>query len=130
MSPERYEYVMETLLDKGARDVYLTNILMKKNRPGVKLTVLYDEDIEKEIETTIFKHTTSIGVRKYDADRTVLRREMKVVSTKYGDVRVKFSYYDGGMKFKAEYDDCKKIAITKNLSIQEVVSEVESSILQ
>lgn len=131
MSPELYPYVEEKLLANGALDVNKTSIIMKKGRPATKLTVITKLKNEKNVLDVIFKETTSIGVRKYKVDMIKLKREIIEVETKYGTVRVKNSYYEGELvKFKAEYEDCKKLADQNKVSIQNVYKEVNSIIAQ
>lgn len=131
MSPELYPYVEEKLLANGALDVNKTSIIMKKGRPATKLTVITKLKNEKNVLDVIFKETTSIGVRKYKVDMIKLKREIIEVETKYGTVRVKNSYYEGELvKYKAEYEDCKKLADQNKVSIQNVYKEVNSIIAQ
>jgi uncharacterized protein (TIGR00299 family) protein len=124
MNPENYEYVMYRLLEKGALDVYLTPVIMKKQRPAEKLTVLYREQCEEDIMDIVFLNTTTLGVRKYRVERDMLRRGTQKVITKYGEVTVKNSYYKGRkVRSKPEYDDCRKLAIENNVSISEIQIE-------
>lgn len=69
MNPEFYGYIEEKLFDAGALDVFKTPIFMKKGRPGIKLSVLISEKIEKDILDIVFEETTSIGVRKYKVEK-------------------------------------------------------------
>ncbi|MGM0409887.1 MAG: nickel insertion protein [Bacillota bacterium] len=121
MNPEYYEYVMEKLFDKGAVDVYFTPIQMKKNRPAIKLSVLY-KDNEEEIVDTIFRETSSLGLRFYkDIERVCLEREYKQVETPWGKVTVKLAYKDGEIVNVApEYEECKKIAKKEGISLKKV----------
>ncbi|WP_425800451.1 nickel pincer cofactor biosynthesis protein LarC [Desulfitobacterium sp. Sab5] len=125
MNPELYEYVEEKLFASGALDVYKTPIVMKKGRPAVKLSILTNLKNEKSILDVIFKETTSIGVRKYKVNKIMLHREIVQVDTKYGRITVKKSYYNGELvKYKAEYEDCKRIALQNNVAILDVYKEV------
>lgn len=125
MNPELYEFIEERLFACGALDVYKTSIVMKKGRMATKLTILTNLKSERSILEVIFKETTSIGLRKYKVDKIMLNREIVDIDTKYGKVRVKKSYYhDEFVKYKAEYEDCKKIAIQNNVTILEVYKEV------
>ena len=74
MNPQFYDQVFEDLLQNDALDVYLTNVSMKKNRPGIQLTVLTKPEDEDKITRLIFKHTTSIGVRIRQEKRKKLKR--------------------------------------------------------
>jgi len=125
MNPEIYGYVEEKLFEKGALDVFKTAIFMKKGRPGVKLSILINEQCEKDVLDIIFEETTSIGVRKYKVEKIMLNREFSKVKTKYGDVTIKKSYYKGKLaKYKPEYEDCKSIAKEKNIILDKVYKEV------
>ena len=125
MNPEVYEYVMDKLFKAGALDVFLTQIIMKKGRPAVKLTVLCEEVKKDKMISIILKETTSIGLRFYNAGRKVLQREIRKVETKYGVIRVKESRLgDAIVKFTPEYEDCKKIAKKFDIPLVEVMKMV------
>ncbi|MDO8282365.1 MAG: nickel pincer cofactor biosynthesis protein LarC [Thermodesulfovibrionia bacterium] len=125
MNPQVYEYVMKRLFKTGALDVWLTNIIMKKGRPGIKLTVICDDGKRDELSKVIFTETTSIGIRFYTAGREVLAREIKSVKTKFGNINVKVSSLDGKiLKTTPEYDDCKKIAKKHGIPLLEVMKKV------
>ncbi|GFP76070.1 nickel pincer cofactor biosynthesis protein LarC [Clostridium fungisolvens] len=125
MNPEIYSYVEEKLFESGALDVFKTPIIMKKGRPAIKLSVLVNKKVEKKILEVIFKETTSIGVRKFDVEKIMLNREFSKVSTNYGEVTVKNSYYNGELvKSKPEYEDCKRLAKEKNVPISKIYNEV------
>lgn len=126
MNPEMYDYVMEKLFESGAEDVYLTPIIMKKNRPAVKLSVLCKNKRTDVIENIIFKETTTLGVRKYKVNKELLERKIEIINTKFGDIRVKNAIYNGKiLKSKPEYEDCKKIAKENNIEISKVYSIVK-----
>jgi uncharacterized protein (TIGR00299 family) protein len=125
MNPEIYGYIEEKLFEKGALDVYKTAISMKKNRPAVKLSVLITEKQERDVLDVVFNETTALGMRKYKVEKIMLHRDFTRVKTQFGDVTVKNAYYQGKLvKFKPEYDDCKKIASEKNIPIAKVYREV------
>ncbi|MBE6087879.1 MAG: nickel pincer cofactor biosynthesis protein LarC [Clostridium beijerinckii] len=125
MNPEFYGYIEEKLFDAGALDVFKTSIFMKKGRPGIKLSVLISEKIEKDILDIVFEETTSIGVRKYKVEKIMLNREFSKVETQYGEVTIKKSYYKGNLvKYKPEYEECKKIAKENNITMEKVYREV------
>lgn len=129
MNPEMYEYVMDLLFANGALDVYLTPIIMKKERPGVKLNVLYTYDKEEIIKKIVLLQTTTLGFRKYKVQRNMLKREFAKIKTKYGEITVKNAYYNGRIiKSKPEYEECKKIALDNNININEIYKEVFSKI--
>ncbi|MVX66801.1 nickel pincer cofactor biosynthesis protein LarC [Clostridium chromiireducens] len=127
MNPEFYGYVEEKLFDAGALDVFKTPIFMKKGRPGIKLSLLIGEEIEKEVLDIIFEETTSIGVRKYKVEKIMLDREFSKVQTQYGEVTIKKSFYKGNLvKYKPEYEDCKKIAKENNVTMEKLYKEIYS----
>lgn len=129
MNPEIYDYVYHKLFKQGALDVFITSIMMKKGRPGVKLSVLCHKDNKEDLKKILFKETSTLGVRECSMVRDVLKREISVVKTSYGDIRVKKAYVDEeDVKVKAEYDDCKKAALEYNVSIRKVLREVYNSI--
>lgn len=129
MNPQIYEYVMERLFKSGALDVFLTQVIMKKARPGIKLTVLCNEDKKEELMNIILEETTSIGVRFYEAQRKILSRTSERVDTKFGKIRVKISRLgDRVLKITPEYEDCKKIAKRLTIPLKEVIKEVGLSL--
>ncbi len=124
MNPEHYDFLLEKLLKSGAMDAWLTPILMKKNRHGNTLSVLCAPGKTAALKDIIFMNSTTIGLREVQVDKTVLRREATVVHTKYGEVKLKNSYYNGNLiRQKPEYDDCKKLAEKHQVSIQDIERE-------
>ena len=125
MNPQIYEYVMERLFKAGALDVYLTHILMKKGRPGIKLTSICNENLKEELIKIVLKETSTIGLRFYETKRKVLQREIKMIDTEFGKVRVKVSKLgDEILKITPEYEDCKRIAKKLNIPLIEVMKKV------
>jgi pyridinium-3,5-bisthiocarboxylic acid mononucleotide nickel chelatase len=124
MNPQIYGYFLEKALAVGALDVFTTPVQMKKNRPGTLLTVLCQPADASTLMELIFAETTTFGVRSYRAQRRTLPRESVKVSTSYGDVRVKLSRVNGRILHVApEYDDCRKLAVEKNVPLQQVINE-------
>ena len=125
MNPQIFEYVMEQLFRAGALDVFLTQIIMKKGRPGVKLTVLCDEKQRDKLSGIILRETSTIGLRFYETKRDVMQREIKTVQTKFGKVRVKTSKSgDAILKTVPEYDDCKKIARKLKIPLIDIIKKI------
>jgi hypothetical protein len=125
MNPEFYGYVEEKFFEVGALDVFKTPIFMKKGRPGIKLSVLVSEEVEKAVLDLIFQETTSIGVRKYKVEKIMLNRDFSKVKTQYGEITIKRSYYKGKLvKYKPEYEECKSIAKEHNVTIEKIYKEV------
>jgi len=97
---------------------------MKKNRPGTLLTVLCKPQDTNTLISLIFAETTTFGARTYRAQRRTLPREFLNVTTAFGDVRIKISRVNGRILHVApEYDDCRKLAVEKNVPLQRVISE-------
>jgi len=129
MNPQTYEYIMERLLRAGALDVSLTNIIMKRGRPGIRLTVLCHEKDMDGLIGLIFRETTTIGVRFYRVERRRLDREIKGVRTRFGVVNVKVSRLaDEVIRITPEYNDCLRIAKRQGVPLLQVMGEVSSSL--
>ncbi len=127
MTGEQLGYVMEQLLEAGALDVYFSHIQMKKNRPGIKLSVLCKAEKQQELTKLLLTHTSTFGVRYQVMDRSILDREFIQVETEYGTVSCKIGRLEGEIvKIQPEYEDCKKIAIEQALPISKVFNEVLS----
>jgi pyridinium-3,5-bisthiocarboxylic acid mononucleotide nickel chelatase len=123
MNPQIYGYFSEKALGAGALDVYTTPVQMKKNRPGTLLTVLCKPQDTNTLMSLIFAETTTFGARSYRAQRRVLPREWVNVVTDFGDVRIKVSRMNGRILHVApEYDDCRKLAVEKNVPLQRVIA--------
>jgi len=126
MNPEYYDYIMERLFSAGARDVYITPIIMKKSRPAAKLSVLCTAESEQIMKDILLQETSTLGVRSFAVEKTSLERRMENITTRYGTVRVKSAFYQGRcIKAKPEYEDCMRIARENNIPIHEVYREVE-----
>ena len=110
MSPEVHGYVMERLLAAGALDAYLTPVLMKKGRPAVVLSVLCRPDDASRLRGVLFAETTTLGVRMVEVARHCLPRDIRVVQTPYGEIRVKVARWEDGEKAAPEYEDCRRAA--------------------
>jgi uncharacterized protein (TIGR00299 family) protein len=124
MNPQIYGYFLEKALGAGALDVYTTPVQMKKNRPGTLLTVLCKPQETNALMSLIFAETTTFGTRTYRAQRRVLPREWVSVATEFGEVRIKVSRVNGRiLHVVPEYDDCRKLAVEKNVPLQRVIAE-------
>lgn len=125
MKPEWFTHVQELLFEAGAADVFLTPIVMKKSRPANMLSVLCKEDQAEQIRRIILTETSTIGVRENRISRSVLRREIKTVHTRFGDVEVKCSYFDGRVvNEKPEFEQCRQLALENQVSLEEIQKEV------
>lgn len=120
MTAEALGFAMDQLMQLGARDVFTVPVGMKKNRPGVLLSVICSEEKKEELIRGIFRHTTTLGVRETVHPRYVLNREIREVETPYGTVHQKISSGYGVTRTKLEYDDLAKIAKEQGISLEEV----------
>ena len=120
MTGEDLGFAAERLMELGARDAFFTHVTMKKGRPGVILSVLCTPDTEELMVKTIFKHTTTIGIRRYDCARYELDRETDLIELPDGNVRVKSSSGYGVTRSKPEYDDLSRIAKETDSTLSEV----------
>jgi uncharacterized protein (TIGR00299 family) protein len=119
-TPEIMAYVMEKLLEAGARDVFFTPIYMKKCRPATLLSVLCDETRISEMERILFMETSTIGLRRCRMERTCLPRKSITVSTPYGEVKAKEVTYEGTRRVSIEYEDACRLAKEKNVPLQKI----------
>jgi len=121
MTGEEVGYCTEKLMERGALDAFTAPIQMKKNRPGVLLTVLCPPDRLRQMEELLWKHTSTLGVRRCLWQRSKLRRESRAVRTPWGEVRLKMAYLGPRVvRCEPEYEDCRAIADAEGLSLREV----------
>ena len=127
LNPQIYEYVMDGLFKKGALDVYLTPIIMKKGRPGTLLNVLCDPTKAASLISLVFHETTTLGIRIYKIDRLKLDREESVLLTEYGKIRGKKIYQNWKKeRISPEYEACKKIAQKTGLPLRDIMTLAKS----
>lgn len=123
MSPQIYGYFAEKALAAGALDVFSTTAQMKKNRPGLLVTILSEPENVSSLIDLVFRETTTIGVRTYDVRRKTLDRELVPVETRFGRVRMKVSRLNGSLLTATpEYDDCQVIAAERGVPLKEVIA--------
>jgi uncharacterized protein (TIGR00299 family) protein len=125
MNPEIFGYLSETLFKKGAKDVYMNPIFMKKGRPGILFSVLTDEVHMNTIIDILFNETTTIGVRTSRVMRKKLKREERTIDTEYGKLRVKVSYVNGNERIIPEFEDCARIARERGIPLQKIYDVVK-----
>ena len=117
MNPEFFEYISERLFKAGASDVFFTNIIMKKGRPGIVLNVICETESADILKNIIFTESTSLGIRTFPFRKDTLVRKFETIQTIYGEVNIKRSFYkDIEVSCKPEYDDCKRIAARNRYS--------------
>ncbi|MGA8223248.1 MAG: nickel pincer cofactor biosynthesis protein LarC [Candidatus Acidiferrales bacterium] len=123
MSPQIYGYFAEKALAAGALDVFSTPVQMKKNRPGLLVTLLSEPTNVSHLIDLVFRETTTIGVRTYEVRRKTLERELVPVATPFGEVRMKISRMNGTVLNAApEYDDCQRIAAERGIPLKQVIA--------
>ena len=131
MSPQLYGYFLEQALAAGALDVTCSSAQMKKNRPGLTISILCESGKSDALCQLLFEQTTTIGVRMYEARRKVLEREQVTVETPYGAVQVKVARRDGKVLNAApEFDDCQRLATEKSVPLKQVIAAAEAAYLQ
>ena len=131
MSPQLYGYLAEKALAAGALDVTCTSIQMKKNRPGLLLTVLSRPEACDALADLLFEQTTTIGLRIYEARRIVLEREVVTVETPYGPVRVKVAKRHGKeVNAAPEFDDCRRLAEERAVPLKQVMIAAQAAYLK
>jgi pyridinium-3,5-bisthiocarboxylic acid mononucleotide nickel chelatase len=128
MNPEFYDYVFDRLLAAGARDVFLSPVQMKKNRPGTLLRVIAEPKDRDTLARIILSETSTIGVRYYPVGRIILKRISEKLKTRYGTIRVKVvEEPDGTKRVAPEYDDLKRIAAAKKIPLKLLYDELARS---
>src|SRR5450755_1816756 len=120
LSPQVLAYAMERLLEKGALDVTLQSIQMKKGRPGTLLRVLARPEDRETLAQAMFAETSTFGLRMYTAERRVQAREWVDVETPHGKVRMKLS---GEGAYAPEYEDCRRVALESGVPLKQVMAE-------
>jgi len=128
MVPEFYSFLSERLADSAALDYFYTPVYMKKGRPGCLVTVIAPAGLGQEVAALLLEHTSTLGVRCQTVSRVVLKREIITVSTRWGEVRVKVAYLSGrAPKISPEFEDCRSIALARDLSLDVVYREAVSA---
>jgi uncharacterized protein (TIGR00299 family) protein len=126
MNPQFYDYVMERLLEMGVQEVFLTPILMKKNRPGILLTVICSCEKLPSMMAFLLTETTTLGLRWHEEERERADREILPLETRYGRIRFKLARWEGkGVNLSPEYEDCKRLALKKRVPLKDVFEEAK-----
>ena len=118
---------METLLAAGALDVFYTPVFMKKNRPAYRLTVLAKPQDRAHMERLIFRHTTTIGIRRRIEARSILKREQVRVNTPCGEMDAKRVYLGEEERVYPEYESAVKLAAENGKALWEIYRSYEES---
>lgn len=129
INPEILGHFVESALSAEALDVFHTPIQMKKNRPGVLLTILCAETDADKFTEMILRETSSFGVRRHTAERRKLAREFASVKTAYGEVTVKLGKLDGKViQESPEFESCKKLARTAKVPLKVIYESVATAL--
>jgi pyridinium-3,5-bisthiocarboxylic acid mononucleotide nickel chelatase len=124
MNPQVFGYVLDRLLEQGALDVFGLPVQMKKNRPGILLTVLCQREDATKLTELIFQETTTLGVREREEKRRILARKWILVGTRWGNIRLKVASMNGTItNYAPEYEDCRKIAAAHRVPLKSVMQE-------
>jgi uncharacterized protein (TIGR00299 family) protein len=125
MNPQLYPVVLEALLASGARDAYLTPVVMKKGRPGIHLTALIPPPLLEVCISVVLRETSTLGVRMHRVVRRTLPREERVVRTSFGPVRVKVVEREGRRTAAPEFEECRRIAAESGRAVRDVQLALE-----
>jgi uncharacterized protein (TIGR00299 family) protein len=124
LNPQVFGYVMDRLFEEGALDAFGMPVQMKKNRPGMLLTVLCRTEDASKLTDLIFTETTTLGVRQREEKRHALAREWVTVATRWGNVRLKIASMNGTVtNYAPEYEDCRRIATERHVPLKRVMQE-------
>jgi uncharacterized protein (TIGR00299 family) protein len=120
-SPQIIGHVMDRVLESGALDCFFTPVQMKKNRPGVLLSVLCGVNEKDALMELLFTETTTLGVRSYEVSRRALQRSVVRVETQYGPIDVKVAHLDGRVVNEMpEFEQCRDAAAKANVPLKSV----------
>jgi uncharacterized protein (TIGR00299 family) protein len=124
-------YVMDRAFELGARDCYFTSVQMKKNRPGVLLSILCETQKKEELMDLVFKETTTLGVRTYEVFRRALERKIVSVKTPYGLINVKVAHLNGRVVNEMpEFEQCRAAAEKAGVPLKEVEAAVRWALMK
>ncbi len=123
-TPETIGYLMEELFKKGVLDAWVESIYMKKTRPAFKVSVLCNEELEKDIVNMILLESTTLGVRREKIERYAADRKLKTVRLPYGEVRIKVGLLNGKMvNISPEFESCRKLAEVTGKTLKEIYQD-------
>ena len=127
MNPQMYDYLIQQILNRGAMDIYLSPVQMKKNRSGTLLTIICTPNSVETFAIFLLKETTTIGMRWRVENRVKARRTIKEIDTHYGPIRFKFAQLGNEtINVSPEYEDCKRVAHEKKIPLKEVMDETNA----
>jgi uncharacterized protein (TIGR00299 family) protein len=131
MNPEFFDHITERIFKAGASDVFLTNIIMKKGRPGIILNVIIEKELADTIKEILFTESTTLGIRTFPFRKDTLVRKFESIDTIWGKITVKRSFFKGReVSCKPEYEECKNIALKLGIPVKEVYNSIVSEIVK
>jgi uncharacterized protein (TIGR00299 family) protein len=131
MNPEFYDYISERLFKAGASDVFFSNIMMKKGRPGIVVNVICESEMADSVKNIIFSESTTLGIRTFPFMKDTLVRKFETIETIWGNASIKRSYYKGDeVSFKPEYEECKRIAAENGIPVKEVYNKIMAQLVK
>ena len=129
ISPQILGHVMDRAFDLGALDCYFTSVQMKKNRPGVLLSILCRAEQRSALTALLFSETTTLGIRAHEIERRALQRKIVVVETQYGPIDVKVAQLNGHVvKAMPEFEQCRKAAREANVPLRLVEEAAQAAL--
>jgi len=130
MNPQFYDYLIEKLLTMEVLEVFITPVLMKKNRPGHLLTVICPSEKLPSVTKFLLRETTTLGLRWHEEDRARADREILNIQTRYGKIRFKLARWEGKIvNLSPEYEDCKRLALEKGVPLKEIFEEAKRAVI-
>ncbi|MBN1808673.1 MAG: nickel pincer cofactor biosynthesis protein LarC [Planctomycetes bacterium] len=128
MSPEALAFLRERLEEAGALELGFIPQYMKKGRPGILAVILVESASAERLESVLFKHSTTLGIRWWPVWRNVLARRSIVVETEFGGVRMKEVLVEGVHRFSVEYEDAARLAVEKGVSLMDIEDAARRSL--
>jgi len=127
MNPEFYDYISEKAFEMGALDYFITPVIMKKNRPAAKISILTETKNIRRLTDLLLRETSTLGIRSYQVKRIKLERESRQIKTRYGPVTVIIAKNrEKIFKISPEYKDCREVAKTHNIPLFQVYEETKT----
>jgi hypothetical protein len=127
MNPQVYPYLIEKLIEQGAQDAYFSQISMKKGRTGSLLTVIAPEEIIHTIKETIYRNTTTLGLRSISVLREKLNRSFEKIKISGNEIRIKIGYLnDQIINIQPEFEDCREVSEKTGMPLKEVMARAVS----
>jgi uncharacterized protein (TIGR00299 family) protein len=124
LNPQLIAYIVDLALAEGALDVFTTPVQMKKGRPGTVLTILAKPAQEERMRALLFNESSTLGIRIRYERRFVLPRRYVIVTTPWGEVRVKVGMLNGAVsQYAPEFEDCRRIAAEHHVPLKAVMQE-------